>query len=143
MFIDKCKKITNLDSLPLEIKLEEFKKRVTKWKEKTSTSPISKRHLGHLKALFARPPSNLESEDRDIFQQIQTTIVQAYLDLINYALHHEHPYKRWNDTVNLMIFKQPGNNKVHKMRCIHLHENDLTVINGMPDAIGLHSRERW
>jgi hypothetical protein len=35
---------------------------------------------------------------------------------------------RWKDILNIMILKEPGNTKIHRLRVIHLFEADYNLI---------------
>eukprot|EP00980_Cylindrotheca_fusiformis_P006938 scaffold1446_cov73-Cylindrotheca_fusiformis.AAC.1 len=117
-----------------EISLEELRGRIKCWNERTTTSP-SGLHLGHLKSLMARTPSPPNDDDDDdtcgaastatITQStvsIQNQLLGAQLSLINYGLCHGFAFRRWKNVVNVMIAKEPGNHKIHRLRVIHLYE---------------------
>jgi hypothetical protein len=36
--------------------------------------------------------------------------------------------ERWKDILNIMILKEPGNTKIHRLRVIHLFEADYNLI---------------
>ena len=83
------------------------------WKESTSTSP-SGLHLGHWKALSARhAQSNNDTNEARTLDQQQTAVRSVALLLINYALKWGYSYDRWKTVVNVMIFKDPGEYKIH------------------------------
>ena len=42
---------------------EQFIGKMKVWRETTSTSPVSKRHLGHYKALLTPPPSSMDAAE--------------------------------------------------------------------------------
>jgi hypothetical protein len=66
-----------------------------------------------------------KSEEGVQLKEQQQALFDAHLSLINYALHHGYSYARWKSIVNVMIEKDPGNTKVHRLRVIHLYEFDL------------------
>jgi hypothetical protein len=114
----------NAPIIPPELSLKELTSRIKIWDERTTTSP-SGLHLGHLKALTARVPRTTDDEDLSPPVDIQQSLCQAQLDLINYSLKHGYSYDRWKEVVNVMIEKDPGNHRVHRLRVIHLYEADL------------------
>ena len=111
-----CKRNTELDSLPLTIAINEFRKRMIRWKESTSTSPISKRHLGHHKALFEVAHPDVTEEDREDFHEKQQLMAKLCVGLINHALKSRCKHSRWSQTVNSLTFKENNDNKVHRLR---------------------------
>jgi hypothetical protein len=51
--------------------------------------------------------------------------------MINYAIKHRYLLERWKTIVNMMIYKEPGNVKIHRLRVIHLYEADLSLLWGV------------
>eukprot|EP00980_Cylindrotheca_fusiformis_P027514 scaffold20799_cov73-Cylindrotheca_fusiformis.AAC.3 len=137
-FLAACHRSPEQRTRPLimpEVSLEELIGRIKVWNERTTTSP-SGLHLGHLKSLTARLPSpESDSDDGDsghaarsdgpTSASAQKQLLHAQLQLINYGLKHGYAYKRWKNVVNVMIQKETGNNKIHRLRVIHLYEADL------------------
>ena len=118
---------TDNDPAVIEPKLTmpELLARIRIWDERTTTSP-SGLHLGHLKALTARVPQTTNADPTvSSPSEIQQSLQQAQLDLINYSLKHGYSYDRWKDVVNVMIEKEQGNHRIHRLRIIHLYEADL------------------
>jgi hypothetical protein len=102
--------------------------KLQKWKEETTTSP-SGLHLGHYHCLWRSPraDSNDESAVNRIKQQ-QETLLQATTDLLNYAIKHGYAYNRWKKIVNIMLQKDNGNPRVHRLRIIHIYEADYNLL---------------
>jgi hypothetical protein len=69
-------------------------------------------------------------------------IIQAQVQLINYAMEHGYVYPRWKTVVNVMIEKEPGNAKIHRMRVIHLYKADYTFILGVKWRQMLYNSDR-
>lgn len=112
---------------------EDFVNKLKTWRESTSTSP-SGLHLGHYKALLARHEfSDLSDKDprRAQLDQQQEEILSVHLKMINYALERGYSYRRWQQVANAMLFKEPGNIKIHKTRVIHLYEADYNLAMGL------------
>jgi hypothetical protein len=119
-----------LDKLPATVTEAEFNSRFKTWNERTSTSP-SGLHLGHYKALIGKhslPPDTIAGK---ALEAKRKQMIRAQVQLINYAMEHEYVYPRWKTVVNVMIEKEPGNAKIHRMRVIHLYEADYNFILGV------------
>ena len=48
--------------------------------------------------------------------------------IINYCIRNNHALQRWKKVVNVMIFKEIGNYKIHRLRIIHIYEADFNMI---------------
>ena len=126
--------------LPLFITDDEFVSKLKNWNEKTTTSPSSL-HLGHWKALLARHDQNHDptSDACKELDAMQSDIRRARLTLINYALRWGFSYDRWKNIVNVMILKDPGVFKIHRLRVIHIYEADYNLILGIKWRALIHS----
>ena len=51
--------------------------------------------------------------------------------MINYAIKHTYSYDRWKNILNMMILKDEGKYKIHRLWVIHLYEVDLNFILGL------------
>ena len=58
--------------------------------------------------------------------------------MINYAVKHRFSYLRWKQNVNNMIYNEQGNQKVHRLRVIHIYKSDLNFLLGLKWKTGLH-----
>ena len=127
--LSACKACNPLDSISHEVTMEEFKGKMKAWRESTTTSP-SGRHLGRYKALFAAVHSSIDNpeETGTTFIQKQEQIAKLKLSLMNYCIRNSHILQRWKTVVNVMIFKEPGNYKIHRLRVIHIYEADFNLI---------------
>ena len=122
-----------VQKLKPSINYDEFTGKLQRWRESTSTSP-SGMHLGHYKALLARNEySDLPDRDprRAKIEQQRNDILNLHFQIINYALDRGYSYKRWQNVVNTMLFKEPGNIKIHRTRVIHLYEADYNLAMGL------------
>ena len=100
----------------------EFSGKLRVWRESTSTSP-SGLHLGHYKALVAWHSFSTTANDSDLTPEFiarrnevnykQSAIREVRLSLINYALERGYSYKRWQNIVNSVLFKDPDNVQLH------------------------------
>lgn len=50
--------------------------------------------------------------------------LEGQLRLLNYAINKSYTYEQWQQVANFMIQKEAGNNKIHRLRMIHLYEAD-------------------
>ena len=77
------------------------------WKETTSTSP-SGRHLGHYKSLVQHP-----------------VLLDSFVKFMNIVIARGIAVPRWCTATSVMLEKDPGNPRVHRLRIIHLFEADF------------------
>lgn len=104
---------------------EQFKGKVKAWRESTSTSPGSGRHLGHYMVLYTAPPNGMEHKEKEEWRQKK--IIQCYLLIINYCVKYRYVLERWKQVTNMMIYKEKGNIKLHWLCTIHLYGADLAL----------------
>ena len=62
---------------------------------------------------------------------MQRELLLLHLRLINYALKRGYSYQRWQTVANAMIFKEPGNIKIHRTRVIHIYKADYNLSMGL------------
>ena len=109
-------KINNKGIIPLK----EFKQGYKQWKKLTITSP-SGRHLVRYHVLLAPDGESKEetfSEDMWIMHN----------DIMNIALLNETPLHRWLLCIVILLPKDQGKPKVHRLRIINTYENDYNLI---------------
>ena len=92
---------------------EDFVGKMKVWRESTSTSPGSKRHLGHYKALLTPPPSGLTKDEKEEWKRRQDNILDCYVLVINCCIKYKYVLERWKKVTNMMIYKEEGNVKIH------------------------------
>ena len=112
LLLNNMKKVTDEEKSSSLITIEDFDSRMRKWRESTSTSP-SGRHLGHYKVLVATPDRSLQENEFNKLKEYQLDIKQCYIGLINYCISHNYSLNRWKSIINCMIYKEPGNVKIH------------------------------
>jgi hypothetical protein len=69
LVLDNLKRPDTVKEIPASVTFEEVKGKLQNWKETTSTSPISKRHLGHYQCL--RTPGTFERMFLDLTMAIR------------------------------------------------------------------------
>ena len=104
------------------IPLEDFKAGYKKWHERTTTSP-SGRHLGHYHALLA-PDGNDYSESKNF----SDTMWQIHHSITNIALLNEKHLLRWLTSIVILLPKDSGQPKIHRLRIIHTYESEYNLI---------------
>jgi hypothetical protein len=129
LLLDNMTRITEADDRPQFVTAHEFTGKFRVWRESTSTSP-SGRHLGHYKALVATIDKSLKKAEQEQYHDIQTELIECYVGLINYSIKHRYSLERWKQIVNMMIYKEESNVKIHRLRVIHLYEADLGFLWG-------------
>jgi hypothetical protein len=98
------------ERIPYTITREDVKQGFQKWKERTSTSP-SGRHLGHYKSWIQ-----------------DDTLLDLLTLLIQIPIKFGFAPKRWCQSLNVMLEKDPGNPMIHRLRIIHLYEADFNWV---------------
>jgi hypothetical protein len=73
---------------------------------------------------------SLQEDERAQLHDLQDDIIDCYISLINYAIKHKYSLQRWKTIVNMMIYKEEGNVKIHRLRVIHLYEANLGFLWG-------------
>jgi hypothetical protein len=105
----------------------------------TYVSPFSKRYLTQyisLIRLIRAPsknqdtPTNLPPE-AEALSSIAKELLQLHVSLLQLAIQHKHSYSRWQRVANLMLEKDYGIPKIHRLRIIHLYEADLNLVMGI------------
>ena len=117
IFLEACQyvKTSVKDTIQHNLSQEEYEGKIKAWDERTSTSPGTDMHLGHLKAYWARhtlPPDSNESTELE--EKRQATL-DGHLLLLNYALHFGRPFDCWKMVVNTMLEKDPGTPRIHRL----------------------------
>ena len=130
LLVRHMKAKTPLDIITNHITLKDWIGKLQVWKESTSTSP-SGLHLGHHKALVSPHDLDLDSEAGGLLETKRLALLQAQVDLLNYALRSGYSYERWQQIVNVMILKEPNNIKIHRLRVLHLYEADYALLLGV------------
>jgi hypothetical protein len=75
--------------------------------------------------------SDVAMEALEDLESNRKKMLDAQITLINHAITQKHVFERWKKLANFMVFKEPGNTKIHRLRVIHLYEADLNLILGV------------
>ena len=118
---------TELDSVEDTLTINEWIDKIKTWPEATSTSP-SGFHLTHSKALVTKIEVEEDPDETKLIQQQQQDLIEWQVSLLNLAIKNKYSMKRWQHIVNVMLLKEPGNHKIHRLRVIHLYEQDYNLI---------------
>ena len=103
------------------------------WKETTSTSP-SGLHLGIYKSIFRHVEKKEDEPTISNHEYLSETLAKLLTCVIKSGV----PLNHWKTTHTVMLEKEPGNNKIEKMRRIHIVEADYNL------AVGIINRRiRW
>ena len=126
--VDSFQYTTTPDVVPVELTPDEYRGKLQWWDEKTSTSPTTDMHLGHLRAYWAEHTLPNGTPEAAELEAKRKDILDGHILLINYALQTGYSYEPWKRIVNTMLEKDPGLPKIHRLRVIHLYEADYNLI---------------
>ena len=121
------KHCASLDQILDTLTTTEWIGKISAWPQTTSTFP-SGFHLSHSKALVAKHDLTLGSLAHAALEEQREQLIQWQVDLLNAAIKHQYSFHRCQSIVNVMILKQPGNHKIHRLRVIHLYEHDYNLL---------------
>jgi hypothetical protein len=123
---------------PIGDMLTAVKDRFKKWKESTSVSPFSQRYLTQYIALITamrephkNKPASLLPPTAAALAATATELLSLHVRLLQLAVQHQHSYSCWQKVANLMLEKDFGIPKIHRLRIIHLYEADLNLLLGI------------
>ena len=123
-FLSAMHRPSSVKDIPNNLTMQEVIGKFENWKESTSTSPITKRHLGHYHCLLRLMGQEQPDTETDVSVTQAKTIFGAHYSILAYTVKHGKSLKWWQHVVNSMIEKEPGNTKIHCLRVIHLCEAD-------------------
>jgi hypothetical protein len=72
----------------------------------------------------------------------RNSIIQARVNLLNYSLKYRYSFQRWQNIVNVMIQKDPGTAKIHRLRVIHIYKASYNFLLGLKWRQMLHHGEK-
>jgi hypothetical protein len=128
--LEHCKKEQDTGIIGERIEINKWKDEIQAWKESTTTSHLG-RYLGHYKALLSHGPDDPQSDAGKELRENQDSLIGVHIDLLNYALKHRYSFDRWKTIANVIIPKEKGNNKIHKICIIHIYEADYSALVGI------------
>jgi hypothetical protein len=85
-FLENLKFHAKPDQITAALTLKEYKGKLKVWDERTSISPVSNMHLGHLKAYFSEHTYKENSDEAADLEDCRQKILRGHLLLLNYAL---------------------------------------------------------
>ena len=125
--INHMKARVALDTISSTISTEEWVGKIRSWPESTTTSP-SGFHLGHSKALISGHDLDPQSPESELLEHQRSELIEWQVALLNCALSNQYSFTRWQHIVNVMILKEPGDLRIHRLRVIHLYEQDYNLV---------------
>ena len=125
LYMKKLKQNKKNVNLPTNttIPYKEYVEGFKNWKEKTTTSP-SRRHLGHQKCLL-KPYGNQYSTEEPDFGKI---MMKLHHTITITALLNASPLHRWLTSIVLLLPKDKGQQKIHRLRIINTYESEYNLI---------------
>ncbi len=103
LVLDNLKVPDHVKPLPAAITMEEMKGKFDNWKETTSTSPTTKRHLGHYQCLTKLIDKERDDNEPDPSVLRAKKILNAHFLLVAYSVKFGISLTRWQNVVNSMI----------------------------------------
>jgi hypothetical protein len=112
--------------------------RFKKWDESTSDSPVSNCYLTQYISLIraileptkGEPPPVLPPAAQELAATAKS-LPSLHVRLLELSITHQHSYARWQQVANIMLEKDFGLPKIHRLRMIHLDEADLNLLMGI------------
>ena len=117
-FLKACKRDQSVPTIDSHVSIDDLRQGIKAWDERTTTS-LSGVHLGHYKALVLTL-----SDDTDIAASELLRVNQLLLEISRIR---RKPLDRWLDEVEVMLEKDPGDPKLHRLRIICLYEADYNL----------------
>jgi hypothetical protein len=113
LVLNNLKLPNKVQPIQAAITIKEMKGKFDNWKETTLTSPTTKHHLGHYQCL-----TQMIDQDKDADKPDQSVIqakkvINTHFLLVAYSVKFGISLTRWQNVVNSMIEKEPGNPKIH------------------------------
>ena len=115
---------TNINSTTNNITLyKEYIEGFKNWKEQTTTSP-SGRHLGHHKSLLKPDGTQYSDEEADFEERM----IKLHHTITSIALLNAPPLHRWLTSIVLLLPKDKGQSKIHRLRIINTYDSEYNLI---------------
>ena len=100
-----------------------YKKGFRNWKEKTTTS-LSGRHLWNHHSLLTPDGVQYSKEKEDFSERMW----RLHHKIISIALLNTRPLRRWRTSIVILIPKDKGTPKMHRLRIINTYESEYNLI---------------
>ena len=84
-----------------------------------------------------------DDPDRKRLDNVQRELSFLHLRLTNYALTRGYSYVCWQQVINCMLWKEPGNIKIHRTRVVHIYEADYNLTLSLKWREALSGRRDW
>lgn len=135
LVLKQMKAAATANTLSPEITMTNFIDKLKHWRESTYTN--QKRHLGHYLALVKL--HGIEDPDKaELFETSRVELLRLHLTLINYSLKFGYSLSRWQNSITIMIEKDIGDPKLHRLRVIHIYETDYNLLLGLKHRELIH-----
>jgi hypothetical protein len=113
---------------PIEDLLTAVNDQLKRWDETTSVSPFSRRYLTQNISLIRiiREPSKAQDAPSALPPAAQALaskakeLLQLHVSLLQLAIQHKHLYTCWQRVVNLILEKDFGIPKIHRLRICNM-----------------------
>jgi hypothetical protein len=128
LVLDNLKCPANIERIDASVTIEDVKGKFENWKETTLTSPITKRHLRHYQCLTRLVDLKKEDKEPDASIEQAKKILKAHFLIILSSVKFDILLTRWQNVVNSMIKKGPGNPRIHRLRVIYLYKANYNLI---------------
>jgi hypothetical protein len=83
-------------------------------------------------------PLNTEEGQVQELEGIRESLIHAHITILNYTLQFGYSYHRWKVVVNIIIQKDPGSIKIHRLHVIHIYEADYNLLLGVKWREAMH-----
>ena len=120
--LDEIAQAEKLPEIPVTVDTETWKRKISRWKERTATSP-SGIHLGLEKALTTYEEDGPESN--------YAMLLNLRVNILNGIIQTRVIPQRWQTVVSVMLEKIPNNPDINKLRTIQLMEADFNLVMGI------------
>jgi len=76
-----------------------------------------------------------------MFEKKRSVLVRAHLAMLNYPIRFGYPLQQWRKLVNVMLEKNAGRPRIHRLRVIHIYEADYNLLLAVKWRETLHYAE--
>ena len=121
--------------LSATLSMLEFVDKLKYWRDSKCTNPAG--HLGHYLALV-KPHGIHDTEKADTFETLLTDILDIHLTILQYCLKFGYSLLIWQYSITMMIEKDVGKPKLHRLQVIHIYEKDYNLLLGVKHRTLIH-----